>query len=318
MKRTTKKALGLVGLATVAALTVIAAGIETPASAMNTEASSDVEVEVYVIDEGQTNVNIISPKNDGQVANPVVPVEVYYGKVNTIKYSLTYTDEYGQSITIPLGESTTPEYDSGVSKWSFNLSDFNLGYGTYILHIDAQGNGTASDSVEFTYQPVVVTPATDGASTVDEDGNIVTSDNGQVDVKIEVSPDEDPGYGEVYIYDEDGNRVTNPATGEPISIHFSSEDIASGRVSVNLADYGLINGKSYTLVFRIYDASGSLIGFDTVTIFFDVVIADVPNTGGSVLAILNFSNSDFLVSSLIVFAVVSAGAFVLIKKSSRR
>lgn len=322
MKRTTKKILGLVGLATVAALTVVAAGIPTPANALEpvpgTESSAEVEVEVYVIDEGETNVTITSPKNGSKVANPEISVETFYGKVTTNKYSLTYTNAEGESVTIPLGESTTPEYESGVSKWSFNLSDFDLGYGTYILHVDAYGNGSASDSIEFTYQPVVVTPATDGKSSIDEDGNAITSEDGYVDADISVSPKETPGYGEVYIYDSAGNRVVNPLTGEPITIPLSASDIASGRISLNLADYGLTNDQKYKVVFNVYDASGSLIGSDFFYVLYEVVSPDVPNTGGSLFASLNFSNSDFLISSLIVFSAITVAAFVLIKKSSRR
>ena len=322
MKRITKKALGLVGLAAVAALTIVAAGIENPASALEpapgTEASSSVEVEVYVIDEGQTNVTITSPQNGSKVANPEIPVEVFYGKVTTNKYSLTYIDEEGQPVTIPLGESTTPEYESGVSKWSFNLNDFGLSYGTYILHVQGFGNGSASDSVEFTYQPVVVTPAENGKSTVNEDGTAVTSEDGYVDADISVSPQENPSYGEVYIYDSAGNRVVSPLTGEPIAIPLSASDIASGRVSLNLADYGLTNGQTYKLVFNIYDASGAFIGSDFFEVLYEVTTADVPNTGGSLFASLNFSNSDFLISSLIVFSAVTVAAFILIKKSSRK
>lgn len=315
MKRITKKALGLVGLATVAALTVIAAGIDTPASA--TSISGDVTLQYLVIDEGKTHGIIEQPLNGSKTVDNIIPIRVVYSATTTIKYSLTYQDASGQTITVNLPDYTTPEYEGGIHSWNLNLDDYDLGYGTYILHADVYGNGTDSDSIEFTYQAVVVTPATDGKSTVDEDGIAVTSDQGVLDADISVSSKENPSYGEVYIYDASGQRVVSSITGDPISIPISASDIASGRVSLNLADYGLINGQKYKLVFNIYDASGAFIGSDFIEVLYEATI-DVPNTGSSPFASLNFSNSDFLISSLIVFGAVTVVAFMLIKKSPRK
>ncbi len=316
MKRTTKKALGLVGLATVAALTVIAAGIDTPASA--TPISGDVTLQYLVIDEGKTHGIIEQPLNGSKTVDNIIPIRVVYSATTTIKYSLTYQDASGQTITVNLPDYTTPEYEGGIHSWNLNLDDYDLGYGTYILHADVYGNGTDSDSIEFTYQPVVTTPATDGKSTVTEDGTVVTSEDGYVDTNIAISSKENPTHGDIYIYDASGNRVTSPITGEPITIPITQGDISSGRISVKLTDYGLTNGQNYKLVYNIYNGSGGLIGSDYINILYQVVIPNVPNTGSSVFAMLNLSKTDFIISSLLALGAITVVAFIIFKKTSRR
>lgn len=309
MKKTTKNILGLAGLATVAALTIIASGISTPANAVN----GDIELNYNVLDSGRTSQIIASPGHEMKTASNVIPVKVLYSDTTTIKYSLTYTDDSGQTQTIELPSYDTPEYSGGVHAWELNLDDYNLGYGTYVLHVDVYGNGTSSDSVEFSYQPVTL----ESVSPVDENGNAPTADDGTLDLRLDVSIKESPSRGEIQVYNPDGTPAIDSATGQPIIISLSQEDIASGLIHLDLSSFGLENGKVYTLTARVYDADGELIGFDSVTVLYSVASIDVPNTGGSVFSTLNLSSSDFLASGLITFFAISLIALVAVKKSGK-
>lgn len=313
MKRITKKALGLVGLATVAALTVVAAGINNPASAVT---SGDVTLKYLVLDEGKTNVVVEAPTNGEVTVDNVIPISVIYGATSTIKYSLTYNGPDGQPITIELPEYQTEVYEGGIHNWNLNLSDYDLGYGTYILHVDVFGNGTASDSVEFTYQAAKFEPVPDSGTTLDENGNVVPSDDGDLSIKIEASSEVD--HMQLNLLNSDKTPYIDPITGQPVVVYVSSEDIARGQVTIHLADYGLSNNTLYYLRADVYDINNALIDSFYIPIMYRVADVDVPNTGGSILAALNLSNSDFLISALIAFGAVTIVAFILMKKSSRR
>lgn len=311
MKRTTKSILGLLGLATVAALTIVAAGIENPANATTT---GDVNVSYTVIDEGRTSQTVELPKHNMKTVDSVIPVKVIYSDTETIKYSITYTDSDGVTQTINLPDYTAPDYSGGVHEWSFDLGELGLGYGTYVFHVDVYGNGRSSDSIEFSYQAVKIEPVT----ATDDGGNPTTADDGSIDLSIFVASKEASDHGDIKIYNPDSTPAINPATGQPIVIPIDPNDIAAGLIHLDLGSYGLANNQSYLIVATIYDVENNIIGSDSLTISYYAATIDVPNTGGSVFSALNLSNSDFIISSSIAFFAITILALVVIKKSNKK
>lgn len=143
-----------------------------------------------------------------------------------------------------------------------------------------------------------------------KDGDKVTDPN--VDVAFTFT---DADY---YIF-----KVTNNVTGEYEQQRFDvTEHTGSDSISINLDDFGTI-GDNFTITVTAY--SEDSFGEDSVTIYYieeeqpeePEEPIDVPNTGGF-FGTLNISKTDYLITGLIAFFVLSGGILVFLKKSKNR
>ena len=185
----------------------------------------------------------------------------------------------------------------------------NYGYGEYIVTAEGIGMDGAldKDQVVFYYYPVYAEITEDentGATYADLE---YTADDG-----TETSAG-DVAKIVIEIYDQNGNLVSpmSPITVTP----------PTKRVELPFADYDLPSG-TYKIAVSAYDRSGNLL-YKPYTLEYVYNAIPVPDTC-SFFQELNISQTDYLVTGLIVFFLVGIGGamFVMSKKdkkaSSRR
>ena len=194
---------------------------------------------------------------------------------------------------------------SGVTEFSLDLNNYG-GFGTYIFKsvITAYGERTSEDAVKFKYTSVE-TP--DDEVEEDEDGG----------VEFEICYAAGTQVISMTIYSEDSETVIkelpdyivkNPETGgcETIKIDPGDIDIASGEYTIIIETYDNI------------DKDGDPTG--TITIRFKHTAPDAPNVPdtGALLSSLNISKSDFLITGVLGFTVISLIALFVMKRNSKR
>lgn len=290
MRKTPKKILGLLGLGLVAGMTVFAAVLPgSDASAVSTVTDSivvTVSPPAYI-----ANVEFLDHKDDVPYVNPNQNINVSYSGVEQIRATLDWTDENGNTTQyILVDEVVTPQ--NGTKTLTLNLA--NYGYGIFRLSFEGSGQyGAKSDTVAFSYVPVT--------AEVKEDTN------GDINTYLDYDDNSaDIDHFEIKIYDDNGQLVeTLPA-------------INKGIKKVRLPFENLPSGK-YTVAVLALDATGNALykSWNDIYVYDEPVIA-VPNTGG-LLGMLNISKADYLVTGLIVFAMVGGfGLFVILKKDKKK
>ena len=298
MKKTQKKCLGFVGLSAVVAMTSVALVLPGPNASTISTVTDTINLRVV----GATpNVDITGITSGSAFVLPNKNVKVTYEHVNTVKVTLQYTVlGGGAGATYTLADDVV-DYQPGEYTFPFDFNAPEYGYGSYILTVEGVGEDgvTDTDIIEFTYLPFIATL-------------------NEVDKKTYVDLEYDNETGEseinkfiIEVFDKDGNLV---APLSPIEA-FPPET----RVSVPFENYDLAPGE-YTIKVTAKDASGEdLFVRDLSKEISDIPVpsADTPDTG-SFFRNIGVSQSDFLISGLVVFFVIGLCGIVVISRKSKK
>lgn len=295
MKTHNKKAFGLFGLLLVAVTTVYAATITVPGAIAATPTTVTDTLVVRVI--GATpHVEFTGATSGETFFAPVQTFPFIYDNTKTVTITLEHTDTDGNTHEYVL-ETIDADYTVGSGVVNLDLSAPNYGYGDYVIRItgDHQSAISDEDSIAFSYYPFTATVQEDDES----DNAILTLDYDEDDTDIEKF--------EVEVRDENGQIVPGMPT-----ITLTPPEKTT---NIPFADNKLPAG-TYTIVVTSYDADGVLY-VKRLTYVYEPTL--VPNTG-SLLAGLNISRTDYLVTGLFVFFVagVSGLAFVARKNKSSK
>ncbi len=304
MQKTKKHFLGMVGLALVALLTLVAYGLPSPEASAAEEGNVDVQV---VVGEPNMNNRINAPRDGDIVVKPDLEISSSYSQASKIEYFLTYSNADGQEVRVPVG-SFTPTENSGVNTFAVNLDGYG-GFNNYRLTSVAYGNNGAQreDTVAFAYRAINV--YYNGLND-NEDPQLKAEVNEKVD-KIQIQ-----------VYDKDNNPVFVDENGveHPIIVDKSAIDPETGELLIDLPfkEYGVPEG-DYRAVVVTYDENDVILSIDTVPFTYKLRgnTPEVPNTG-SMLENLNISRLDYLLTGLIAFGAVAGFAIYLICRKNRR
>ena len=297
MKKTQKRCFGVLGLSAVVVMTAVAFTLPGPeASAISTMTDT---LNVRVLSE-TPNVDITGIESGAEFVIPRQSTRVTYEHVNTVKVTLEYTDLEGNTSSFVLKDEVV-NYLPGQYDFDFNFDDPSYGYGKYLLTVVGEGEGGVKDQdiIEFTYLPFI--------ATLNEQDN---------KTYVDLEYDNDPTLGRITefvlnVYDEGGKLVDVLS---PISA-LAPET----RVEVPFGSYDLASGK-YTINIVAKDANGIIpydqnLEKDVANV--PVPSADTPDTGGFFRNI-GVSQSDFLISGLVVFFVVGISGIVIISRKSKK
>ncbi|MBQ3469625.1 hypothetical protein IJH16_01480 [Candidatus Saccharibacteria bacterium] len=303
MRKQKKQLLGFAGLALVAGMTVFACNLPTNAVS-TTGGDADVYVRVY----SHTFETRIEAPLDGQVfTDNIVSFAELHSKANNVKYYLTHVGENGYSDeTFELTEYEVSGVEvDGRTEFNLNLDTYG-GFGTYIFKsvITSSTGRTQEDSVKFRFEAIY---------SPDEE---IVSDPSKDTIDVDVYYSAGVKLITFEIQDKNGNRVSR------VFGHIASSQTSSGRdmVALNIGNLGIESGE-YVIVIKGYDnldQTGNPIGTDSVKLIYTAPDSpNVPNTG-SLLAALNISSSDFLVTGIIGFIAISVISLFVIKRANRK
>ncbi|MBR3319661.1 hypothetical protein IKG06_04160 [Candidatus Saccharibacteria bacterium] len=305
MRNTTKKFLGLVGLALVVFLTIVAYLMPTEGAYADEFAGRDT-LRITVIGQDEyASVVIDSPTTEEPSTSPEVPVTFTYQNASRVNFTLKYYDEDGNPVEAPL-ESYVPEgidpehsYASGTATITPNLRSF--GYGIYVLAANAESpiGDSTGDSIEIEYVPAIL----------EQTG----AEEGTNDPIVDVTHDEGIKKLEIMPVDENGN----PLLDEPFVINITPDadgNYPSGVVTATLpfTSNGLTTGE-YTLRVTAYNSDDEELYSPRDTYpaeYVQPLAPDVPNTGAFEGG-LNIAKSDYIITSLLVFGIASIAALRL-------
>lgn len=312
MKKTQKKIFGVLGLFLVLVTTIYAALIPGPAASAATDTNTIVDtIKVRVLD-GAPNVTITSPQNDAVISTLDEVISLSYGNTKSYKLIATYLgpnewegDEY-PSMTI--AEAETPEEFGDDVRYSFRPVGEWMGYGKYILTLT--GIGLDDSVIEDTIQIEYV--AIDASASIDEETNQIYVDLTNNSTEDGVREEDKVEKIIIKIYDENGNEVPGIS---PVTIN----DPTTERVDLDFGKYDLPDGK-YTIVAQGYNIDGvGLYRPISMTVWYEEIL--IPSTGtpdtGGFMQNLNISRVDYLVTGLIVFAILGVGGIVLVAKRGK-
>ncbi len=195
-----------------------------------------------------------------------------------------------------------------------NLSGSQYGYGEYTL----TARGTSQDgvisesSVTFDYLPVIGEIVNDGGGEGDGDGD------GIIELDLEYDYDDGSETGlddvvliEIIVTDEDGNRIDDIP---PIYITPPDTD-----VQIDLGQYDLEDGV-YQLVIITYGDDETTPLDSPFIIKFEYKDSDVivvPDTG-SITKTLSGTKSDYLITGLMIFAILAfSGIFIIVRNDKK-
>ena len=296
MKNTSKTLFGLAGLALVAAMTVFAVFLPGPGALANSSSVTDTIVVRVVAT--TPNVTITGPKNGQTFVDPNQPITFNYENVRTVVVTIEYTDPDGNTITEIL---TNIDSDGQPGSGSIPLDLYNqYGYGDFVIKITGTGSDGVKDEdiIEFFFRPVT-----------GEANQIANTDDVKVDLDYDDNSDE-IDYIEINIYDQDGNLI-EPLS--PIKVPRPDKEVV-----LPFGEHNLPDG-AYTIEITAIDANGNPIKPSHITTVDykstkqDEEPIPVPNTGG-ILAGLNISKSDYLISGLIIFFITGIFGIVIVAK----
>ncbi len=326
-KKLNKPILGFIGLILVAIMTIIAYFIPTQNAVAtdNTTVTNILKVTVY---ENYPSVTINSPKADNAIANQELSIDVFYENLDYIDFFLSYVNEDGDTIEIPLPRytptsKTGESIAAGEDTIRVNLRDYNLGYNTYVLTARAYSSlGYAEDTISFSYVPASLSQS-------DE-----TNDDG--DPIITIDYDEGVEKFEVMIYDDLGNPIFD----EPIVYEIPSPFSGGTKdIELLLSSYGLPSGRYYAVItayksIDAYDINGNpildengrpvkiLTPIDAPSIKYVIHYQapdapDVPVTSG-VLEKYNIDPYDYFFTLLLLFILLALIALYTIYKRRQK
>lgn len=337
MKKTQKKIFGVLGMLSVAALTVFAALLPVPETQATRSATDHISVTVVST---APDVNISGITSDEVTVESEQDFTVQYANVETVTVYLVQVDQDGNTIRHDLSSIAA---DPSGGNISYNLifdkdgtttgcTDAGSGaknctvgfggndpYGAYTLVVEGTDSDGATDldTVNFYYYPVTGEVAKDG-------------DNYYLDVNYDPN---DPGTGSggevttitATIYYPDG--VTPLPFANPIEIPVNPD--GKTRVELPFAEYGLDDG-DYVVEITAYGEDGSQLNKEPygLTVQYkasggeDTPGTIVPDTGapdtGGLFQNANISSTDYLITGLIIFGLVAVAGVVFISRSNKK
>lgn len=299
MKIARKHALGLGCLAIVGAITAFA--FTLPTGAVSVGGSVEIMVEVYASN-SETQIN---KPQDGEIfSEPKITFSETHSHANSVSYYLTKLNPDGTVASkVEIVEQKIEGTDvSGTSTFDLDMNNYG-GTGVYIFESKLIGvDGTThTDHVQFTY----------AAISAEEP---VVSPTGTT-VKYRVNYTTGVKSLTYQLFDSKNNAIS-----EPITINTTDPD-AGGYMDIEIDVTNLdMDSGTYqilTIGHSEKDGAGQTIGSDLVK--FDYTSPDspdVPDTG-SLLASLNISRADYLITGIIGFTAISAAALFVVLKSKR-
>lgn len=298
-----KRIIKLFGLAAVILFGVVL----LPAKPTFAATSANVTVQLTVLPSGEA-LSIVLPNDGAEFATDKVLVRKQYAEAKTIQWRIVYTDDHGVETTYPMPTTSVADAHgnatSGQNDYTLNLTTLNGGlYGKYKVIAMINNKPSTEDMVSFTYR----------ALKLNDDGTDDSTNNPKTII------DHGPGVDHVVIqvYDEDGNPVL------PNTVPVNTPDTTGGHGgntpwTAPFQENHLKDGR-YCIVATPYDQHGNIMDRNAkLCVNYKTKKTPlVPDTGGSVFAGTNFTNSDFIATSLAIFFVVSFFAVMVIKRSHR-
>ena len=320
MQKTTKKLLGLVGLAFVVLLTIFAYLLPTNGVyAEDVPHTAGTDTLRVTVRSQSPSIKINEPKSDYLTTSSIEDVTFTYDDAAYVDFTLTYKDEGGNVLHtalprfIPDASAFDPDTHtaSGTSTSTFNLRNFGLGYNHYILEAtsDSGGEGVSGgDSIDFYYVPAILEE--------------VDTEEGTNNPIVEVTYDSGVAKVEVMAVDQNGN----PLFDEPVVIYvtpngdgdyiagsqnatlpFTLNGLSSGDYKIEITAYRK-EDNSYEELYsprNIYPAS-----------YTQPLAPEAPDTG-SFLKKLNIAETDYALTAIIVFAIVSIVALRFVHQGKK-
>lgn len=295
MNRVHKRLVGLVGLAAVLGVTMVAAGIPSVDDVSAASQEAIVQFNVQAANPGDFRANIATPADGATYyTDRGVTARISYQDATSISVYLTYPDG-----TRVLVDTITPgNPSSGILDVVLPVNNT----GEYLIELEGKdlvGNTVPGNSVSFFYRAVT-------AKIIDRD-------------TIDVSFGDDVCKLGFQAY-----RVTDTARANPLlDPEYIVDVVKQGtdlpyHMQVNvpgLAQYAL---GDITVVVKGYDCSNNELDEDD-----DTAQAETPRppqSGAINILGMTISRTDYLVTGLIAFVLVAALALLLVKrqKKSRR
>ena len=321
-KNQKKPILGFIGLIIVVIMTVIALLIPSERAAAIEETGSVTDTIKVVIYDKFPSITITSLESDEPLVNPEIPVDYTYENIDYVDFTLSYVDEEGNTITIPLEHFEPDDLDeefqfaSGNGSFTFNLKDLGLDYGEYVITATSHSPiGFSEDILSFYYLPSRASQT--GVEEVTNDPIVLVEWDDEVE-KIEVMA-----------YDDSGN----PLFDHPIIVAVPSPyDAGSEEVTLPFSSYGIPSGTNYYVELTAYkhitttDDDGNLISvlskINAPTGHFNIsytkpIPPDIPDTG-RMISSLSITQTDLIITLCIAMAVAIFIAIMLLTRSTRK
>lgn len=298
-----KGIIGLFGIASLAmaGLTVQAA---LPTYAAN---STNVTVQLTVLPSGEA-LQIELPTDGNAFTSDKVTVRQQYAEAKDIEWRIVYKDDAGTETTYSMPQISVADphgnATSGTHEDQVDLTALNGGkYGSYKIISMINNKPSTEDVVTFEYRALKIKD------------NGIDQNNNNPQVIIDHGPNVD--HVNVQIYDQNGNPVL------PAPINVPTTDTTGGHGgstnwTVPVTENNLKDGH-YCVVFTAYDNLGNILDRNAKYCF-DYTSKKaplVPDTGGSIFAGTNFTNADYISTSLAVFFVAAFFALMVLKRNRK-
>lgn len=300
MKIARKHALGLGCLAIVGAITAFACTL--PTGAVSVGGGVDVVVEVYA----SGAETIIHKPQDGEIFNnPLITFSETHSHAKEVRYYIKKLKSDGSiDWTREITEQRIEgENVSGTTTFSLDMNNYG-GTGVYIFESDMIGidDLPLTDSVKFTY------------AAIQAETPVVSPTGATINYRVNYTS----GVKSLtyQIFDMNNNPISQPVnvnTTDPAAGGFMDIEIDATNLSLETGKYQIM-----TIGFAGEGGTGQTIGTSIVT--FDYTSPDspvVPDTG-SLLASLNISRADYLITGIIGFTAISVAALFIVLKSKSK
>lgn len=297
MKR--KNILGILGLIAVAIITAIASTMPAPGANAADNLAASTTIVVNVVNDRVPTASITNPSDGDIVTNNNINVNFDFtnsdAAVLTVKNNTT-----GDTGEIPV----TLETDSGSASVPVDLDEYGS-FGNFTFTVKTTADDYfAEDSVNIDY---VVLDVEDAGKAENDDPIIdIVKYSDKIDILL------------IQAYKQsDGEPLFDPEFPQLIA-----ELNADGTIVLPFEDNNAENGK-YLIVVTGYTVDEG--GNPDVEIGMDSVLIDyqreeepivVPDTG-ELLKNLNISQTDYIITGVIVFMIITGGVLVYMKKSRR-
>lgn len=321
MKGKQKQLLGFFGLSLVTAMTAVAYSLPAPGAA-----AQDLNVSVTVTAENGS-ARVISPENNAVLTGRTTDVAISYNKVRSVATVVTCVDTESKEQVFNETRNATLTEVTGVHKESYTVPE-SLGNVTCSAKITATGldGETYYDGVSFSFRAMnipnpgtpddpIKPPVQPGEEPCEGPNCGKFDDNNNPIVDVVVSDDVETVY--VQVYDGDNNPVFVDKNGKAVPIETTRDAFKDGKFALTLpmSSYNAKAGK-YVAVLTAYNGKGEVVS--TNNYWFEYMPkVETPGTG-SILADLNLSRADYLLTGLVAFGLVAGFATYLIFRKSRR
>lgn len=299
MKIARKHALGLGCLAIVGAITAFA--FTLPTGAVSVGGAVEIMVEVYSSN-AETQIN---KPQDGEIfSEPKITFSETHSHAKSVSYYLTKLNPDGTVASkVEITDQKIEGTDvSGTTTFDLDMNDYG-GTGVYVFESKLIGvdDTTHTDHVQFTYAAISAEDPT------------VSDSGAEVSYRVKYSS----GVKSLtyQLFDEKNNAIS-----EPITINTTDPEAGGYMdIDIDVTNLDLKSGKYQILTVghSEKDGAGQTIGTDLVSFNYTAPDSpDVPDTG-SLLAALNISRADYLITGIIGFTAISVAALFIVMKSKR-